>query len=355
MFQILRGKGLCKDDISDTGRECILYGQLYTEYLNTIPKITLKTKNEIHNAIESKKGDIILPGSGESKYDISNSAVVPSSGVIYGGDLIILRPKIEIDSLYFSYYITNKLRREIYKISQGVSIIHLPIDDLSKIYLRYHSLEKQKEISRFIWLIDTKMDLLKHKISTLKKYKKGIKNKSLKYITLHGEKIEFLKLFCEYKKTNKNNLCQYTVGKNGLIKIDDINYDLSKHSIFYENCLLIGIGIDEVAVSLNNKGSVSPVYSVYSINDSYYNFYFYWFIKDLLIMQKRFLTKKSTRREFEIDKKELKKCKIPYVLDAFIKFSILTINSMDSKIKHYEERLINLGLVKVKILKDMFI
>jgi len=95
----------------------------------------------------SKKGDIILPGSGESKYDISNSAVVPYGGIIYGGDLIILRSKKEIDSLYFSYYITNKLKKQIYRISQGVSIIHLPIEDLSKIKMIYPSIELQKKLS----------------------------------------------------------------------------------------------------------------------------------------------------------------------------------------------------------------
>ena len=76
--------------------------------------ITYKTNKEIVNPVLSKKGDIIMPGSGESKYDISNSAVVPYNGIICGGDLIILRSKKEIDSLYFSYFITNKLKKQIH-------------------------------------------------------------------------------------------------------------------------------------------------------------------------------------------------------------------------------------------------
>jgi len=172
---------------------------------------------------------------------------------------------------------------------------------------------------------------------------------------LHGEKINFLEIFNEYKQLNKNNYPQYTVGKHGLIKIDDINYDLSKHSIFSEKNLLIGIGIEEIAVSIKDKGCVSPVYTVYSINDLLDYNYFYWFLKNLLIIQKRFITKKSTRREFEIDKKELNKCKISYVMDEFIKSSILILNTIDLKIRNYEHQLFLIKNIKSKILKDMFI
>lgn len=132
-----------------------------------------------------------MPGSGESKYDISNSAVVPYNGIIYGGDLIILRSKNEIDSLYFSYYITNKLKKQIYKISQGVSIIHLPIDDLSKIEITYPSIDLQKKLSRFLFLLDKKMNIIKGKIDILKKYKKGLLQK---YIKLANQSTKIFKI-----------------------------------------------------------------------------------------------------------------------------------------------------------------
>lgn len=194
LFSFFRGKGLNKDSISIDGKECILYGQLYTEYLNKINQITLKTNVEIINPILSKKGDIILPGSGESKYDISNSAVVPYNDIIYGGDLIILRPKKDIDSLYFSYLITNILKKDIYRISQGVSIIHLPIDDLSKIIVKYHRLENQHKISFFLSLIDEKISLIKNKVNILKKYKKGL----IKHLLSNGIKMEKFIKYIEY-------------------------------------------------------------------------------------------------------------------------------------------------------------
>lgn len=257
------------------------------------------------------------------------------------------------------YFDSNKWNKEVRLISgegaRNHGLLNLSADDFFNISLFIPNYLEQEKISKFLLLLYKKIELLESKISILKKYKKGIKKIALKHIALHGEKKNFLDMFDEYKEINKNNYSQYTVGKHGLTKIDELNYDLSKHLVFSEKNLLMGIGIEEIAISKKDKGCVSPVYTVYSINDSLDNNYFYWFLKDLLIIQKRFITKKSTRREFEIDKKELNKCKIAYVMDAFIKSSISTLNTIDFKTQNYERQLFLIKNIKSKIIKDMFI
>ena len=264
------------------------------------------------------------------------------------------------NSKYWAYYLNTirhdrYLRKIVCSTARLDGLLNISSEDYFKMPVNYPELEEQSKITRFLDLLYRKIELIEAKINTLKKYKKGIKNTALKHIVLHGEKKNFLGMFDEYKEINKNNYPQYTVGKHGLIKIDDINYDLSKHSIFSERNLLIGIGIEEITVSIKDKGCVSPVYTVYSINESLNDNYFYWFLKDLLIIQKRSITKKSTRRKFEIDKKELNKCKISYVMDEFIKCSISTLITISLKIRNFEQQLFLIKNIKSKILKDMFI
>ena len=85
---------MSKEDINNDGTiPCILYGELYTTYLNKIENIVSRIKLRT-NIIVANKGDVILPLSGETPLDISNSAVIPFDGVALGGDLIALRTSL---------------------------------------------------------------------------------------------------------------------------------------------------------------------------------------------------------------------------------------------------------------------
>lgn len=348
LFDIFRGKGLCKDDLSDEGNDCILYGQLYTEYLYNIEKITYKTNKEIHKPILSKKGDIILPGSGESKYDISNSAVVPYNGVIYGGDLIILRPKKEIDSLYFSYLITNKLKKQIYKISQGVSIIHLPIDDLSKIEITYPSFNIQNKLSRFLFFVDKKMGIIEKKIGILKKYKKGL----LKNILISKEYTIKLGQFCEMyqPQTITQNLfiCNGdhpVYGANGIIGYyNNFNHMNSE--------VVIGCRGNCESVILTKpfswiNGNAMVIKISRSINISKDELFY-------LLQTVNFHKYIEKSGVAQITCKKAKQIEIPYPTN-YSKIIILGLNEIDKKIDKFISILSIINKCKTYLLKNLFI
>ena len=279
-----------------------------------------------------------------------------NDGKIYFAGFLIRFRLVNVDPKFIFYQTkTSKYFYWVSVYSKRSGQPGINASEYSKYNLGICSITEQNKISTFLTMVDSKINIITNKINTLKKYKKGLEKKAIKYIITNGKKIEFPLMFEEYKYFNKNKFPQYTVGKNGLIKIEDINYNLFNHSIFSKNNLLVGIGIDEIAISITDEGCVSPVYTVYLINDHFDTYYFYWFLKDLLIKQKRFITKKSTRREFEIDKKELKKCKISYVVDAFIKSSISSLNTVDSRVRNYAQQLNLLRFIKIKLLKDMFI
>ena len=132
---------------------------------------------------------------------------------------------------------------------------------------------------------------------------------------------------------NVNSYNQYTAGKYGLKLISDnkIKYDISKHKYFHPNSLILGIGIEEMGVSKDIFGCVSPIYMVYSINQDIINTEFVnQYLRVELNKYKGTITHRSTRREYEFDNKELHnlKIKIP-CLQEKSKLPIFCLNMMN--------------------------
>ena len=85
--------------------------------------------------------------------DISTARCVTKSNVFLGGDLNIIRLKGQ-DGRFFSYQLNGVRKKDIAKIAQGVSIVHLHGGDLKHIEVNYPSQLEQKMISDLLSLID---------------------------------------------------------------------------------------------------------------------------------------------------------------------------------------------------------
>lgn len=114
-------------------------------------------------------------------------------------------------------------------------------------------------------------------------------------------------LFNEYNIKNSDNYPQYTIGKNGILPIKEHLHNIDGHKIFSKNDLIIGIGIDEINVNIFlENGCCSPIYSVHKTDTNLvFPEFVYFYIKTYMHRNKNMFTKKSTRREFEINKKQL--------------------------------------------------
>lgn len=167
--------------------------------------------------------------------------------------------------------------------------------------------------------------------------------------------VRFSDLYVDISERNIDGLNQYTVGKEGLKPILESNYDLQNHKIFQPKCLLIGIGIEEIAVSVNVSGSVSPIYNVYRINNKDYLNYTRFFLKPILWRKKAFITRKSTRREYEIDAKELLRFNLPVPVDSQFGKVCKSIEALDILIQQFTNKLKQLNKVKSYLLMNMFI
>ena len=264
---------MSKQDISPSGKHyCILYGDLYTKYLNRIHKIDSRTNVE-NNLVLGEQGDIILPLSGETPTDISNSAVLPFNNIALGSDIIVFRP-IDQNSLFLSYQISWKRKLDIAKIAQGKTIVHSSPKSLSKIFVFCPHLKEQEKISNFLSLIDEKIINMSSKIQGLKKYKEGLIQQALKSTI----KVPLNKLINEsLNKTVTNN--QYVLlsstAKGIFLQSDFFNHQVaSKNNIGYkileegqivfspQNLWLGNINL----LTKYKIGCVSPSYKIFDIN-----------------------------------------------------------------------------------------
>ena len=171
-----KGNGYTKNDLVNSGKEIILYGQLYTNYQTVISKVNTFVTTVKANAVISKGGEVIVPASGETAEDISRASVVKKSGIILGGDLNIIYPdENKVNSIFLALTISNgSQQKELIKRAQGKSVVHLRNNDLEKVVLHYPSMEEQRAISTYFSNLDDLISDHQEKISQLETLKKKL-------------------------------------------------------------------------------------------------------------------------------------------------------------------------------------
>ena len=171
---IYKGAGISKDQLSDNGEPCILYGELYTKYkTETITEVISRTDIDNTKLVRSKANDVIIPCSGETAEDIATARCVIKDGILLGGDLNIIRLH-NYDGSFVSYQLNGKRKYDIAKVAQGVSVVHLYGEHLEGVKTVNPYLAEQKKISRFLSLLDERIAVQNRLIEDLKKLRCAI-------------------------------------------------------------------------------------------------------------------------------------------------------------------------------------
>jgi type I restriction enzyme S subunit len=177
--KFLKGKGISKNDIINDGEnECIRYGELYTTYNEVIDSISSKTNVALDVSVLSNENDVIIPSSGETQLDIVTASCVLKKGVILGGDLNIIRTNL--NGVFLSYLLNNRKKKDIAKLSQGNSVVHLYNKQLATLNLNLPTPKEQQKIANFLSAIDNRIQTLEKKKTLLEQYKKGVMHKIFK-------------------------------------------------------------------------------------------------------------------------------------------------------------------------------
>ena len=171
---LYKGTGISKDQLSDDGEPCILYGELYTKYKSeTIREVISKTNIDNTKLVRSKANDVIIPCSGETAEDIATARCVLNSNILLGGDLNIIRLH-GYDGAFMSYQLNGRRKYDIAKVAQGVSVVHLYSEHLKGVKTINPCLEEQKKIASLLALLDERITTQNKIIDKLQSLIKGI-------------------------------------------------------------------------------------------------------------------------------------------------------------------------------------
>ena len=174
---LYKGTGISKEQLSDDGEPCILYGELYTKYKSeTIREVISKTNIDNTKLVRSKANDVIIPCSGETAEDIAIARCVLNGNILLGGDLNIIRLH-GYDGAFMSYQLNGRRKYDIAKVAQGVSVVHLYGEHLKGVKTFNPCLEEQKKIAGVLALLDERIATQNKIIEDLKKLKSAIVEK----------------------------------------------------------------------------------------------------------------------------------------------------------------------------------
>lgn len=199
--EITKGSGISKDQLSEQGSPCILYGELYTKYKSEIiNEIYSRTELDSSSLVKSKASDVIIPCSGETAIDISTARCVPYNNILLGGDLNIIRLNYD-DGGFFAYQLNGARKKDIARVAQGVSVVHLYGENLKRIRVYHPALEEQKKITHLLSLVDERIATQNKIIEKYESLIKGIAQHCIKESTSGNT---YVKL---------GDICQITTGK----------------------------------------------------------------------------------------------------------------------------------------------
>ena len=260
-----KGIGISKEQLSEDGEPCILYGELYTKY-----KSESKTDINGYKLKRSKANDVIIPCSGETAVDIATARCVPFDNILFGGDLNVISLH-QYDGAFMSYQLNGKRKYDIARVAQGVSIVHLYGEHLKAIKTYNPTLPEQQKIAKLLSLLDDRIDTQNKIIEDLKKLKSAISKhlfarKDLLETTICLSNIATLKNGYAFQSGKYNALGKWKIltitNVSGERYINDEDYnciinlpnDIHDHQVLKEGDILISLTGNVGRVSLCKDG-----------------------------------------------------------------------------------------------------
>lgn len=174
----LTGNGFSWEDISENGvRECVLYGNLYTDYGVITDTVYYKTNSRFQNEVFSQFGDVLIPASDTTPTGLARATSLEKTGVLLGGDINIIRPNSNVHGSCLSLAI-NSEKKQLLRLIKGSTVRHIHNSDIQNIFITLPiSLHEQASIVSFFKLIDNLITLHQRKLEKLQNVKKGILEK----------------------------------------------------------------------------------------------------------------------------------------------------------------------------------
>jgi len=364
-----KGAGISKDQLSETGESCILYGELYTKYKSeVISNVVSKTNIESTNLVRSKANDVIIPSSGETAIDISTARCVPYDNILLGGDLNIIRLKDQ-DGRFFSYQLNGVRKLDIAQIAQGVSVVHLYGESLKRLKVRYPSKSEQEKISSLLSVLDERIETQNRIINEIQSLISGITQKISKHSSIRMTMLSEL-----LEERNEKNTALFPVHSVSVSEgvINQIDYlgrsfaaaDTSHYNVAHKGDIIytksptgeFPFGIVK-RNAIESNVAVSPLYGVYKpISDDVAIYLHYYFCSPLNAQNYLHkLIQKGAKNTINITNQRFVQNCIPLpdkkTLEGFVKLT----TTVSTKLKLEKSLLEKLQKQKRYLLTQMFV
>ena len=253
-----------------------------------------------------------------------------------------------------------KIKNEV----QGGTMVHITKGDMEKRTISYPSVPEQRNIARFLFLLDERIATQNKIIEDLKKLKSAIIEKL--YSEIQGKEYSYRQLFDVVNERNKqmeySNILSASQEK-GMINRDDLNLDIqfersniNTYKIVRAGDYVIHLRSFQGGFAFSDKSGVcSPAYTILRPNSfleySYLSNYFtsQRFIKSLIIVTY------GIRDGRSINVDEWLSMKITIPSKEHQQHIVKMIGSFDRKIESEEAYTIHLSKQKQYILRQMFI
>ena len=273
---LYKGTGISKEQLSDDGEPCILYGELYTKYKSeTIREVISKTNIDNTKLVRSKANDVIIPCSGETAEDIATARCVLNGNILLGGDLNIIRLH-GYDGAFMSYQLNGKRKYDIAKVAQGVSVVHLYGEHLKGVKTINPCLEEQKKIASLLALLDERISTQSKIIDKLQSLIKGIAQKIVRSNKPNVRLSECLE--CNSSTLQESDVCEH--GTYPVYGANDIVGYLNNYNTEGEAVYIIkdGSGVGTVSY-VTGKCSATGTLNTLQAKEGYSLQYLYYLLK----------------------------------------------------------------------------
>lgn len=171
-----KGTGLSKGKLVPNGKyPCILYGEIFTTYNYEVTQCVSHTN--CYEGTPSVKGDVLMPASTTTKgIDLAKAICLYEDDVFLGGDIIILRNAYgKFCPLFFSYYITEILPKQVEEVAQGTTIIHLQSSKVGRLSISIPAdLKEQKAIADVLSDMESEIQVLEKRLAKYQSLKQGL-------------------------------------------------------------------------------------------------------------------------------------------------------------------------------------
>ena len=171
-----KGRGIKREDVSDTGLPCIRYGELYTRYkdyiLNPVSRIPPAVALE---ALPIKKGDLLFAGSGETAEEIGICAAYLGEEPAYaGGDIITLTPSRQ-NPIYLGHLMNHPtVAAQKARYGQGDAVVHISAGNLAQVKIDLPPLMEQTTIANILSDMDAEIAALERRRDKVRAVKQGM-------------------------------------------------------------------------------------------------------------------------------------------------------------------------------------